>query len=640
MCGAAGVTGEISGELHFSGVGSTDTRDSTRLRVYNGGSYGNLVVKSGGVIKYLDLSGNTASAAGSYLTMENGSTYEIAKSYGYFPQASWQPNSLLKVSSPGTTVPGFIGGVTYGNLEWNCPLQLNSDLNADVTFNNVTFVSTNGQAFRVTGTSLGNYTMTINGSLELQSGSYLDILGADAPSGSSGKIILKGDLTNQFGGVLITNGNAGTTSKLELQGTINQNILMNGTFSGVRMEFIMNGDSATLLSPVTLPGDNNAAGANLQLVNGKIITTSANYIRLNDNATVSGGSSNSFVSGPMRKLGNDDFIFPVGKGSIYAPIGIYNVPGGGELVNDMFVAEYVRSNPQSTVPYSAAHAVSLDHVSFVEYWTLRQTTGSAFKKVSLTVNTTSFCKDLSRTYVSQWTSLWTNEPTTITNGPITVGLNQTGTIKSNNISGATLIAVNSAFTLATDLPFASNPLPIDLISFDASKLSNTKASVNWELATICSPSAKFEVQRADANKNFSSIGIVNASATDRFYTYPDNDLKKGINYYRLKMIDENGKISYSRTVAIMNGINGLMLTSLIPTVVNNSAMLTIASSGRQQLDLVIVDMQGRVVQKQNHTVVAGNTTIQLTTDRLSAGIYQLIGITSEGKTNIIRFVKQ
>jgi hypothetical protein len=638
MAGAAGVTGEISGELDFSGAGSGGTSDSTRLRVYtNGANNGNLVVKNPGVIKYLALSGNTTSAPGAYLTMENGSTYEIAKNNGFFPQATWQPNSLARATSPGTTVPGFVDGVVYGNLEWNCPAQLNSDLNVDVTFNNVTFLSTNGQAFRVTGSVLGNNTMTINGNLEIQSGCYLDLLGADAPSGSSGKIILKGDLTNQFGGVLITNGTAGTTSQLELNGSTNQNITMNGIFSGVRLEFIMNGDSATLLTPVILPGDNNAAGANLQLVNGKIITTSANWIRLNKNATYSGGSSNSFVSGPMRKLGDNDFVFPIGIGSIYAPIGIINVIN--QLPTDLFIAEYKRANPQSTVPYSSAHDVSLDHVSYVEYWTLRQATGTSFKQVSLAVNITSFCTNLAHTYVSHWTSLWTNEASVITNGPFTTGLNQTGTIKSTTIFQVPSTSTN-AFTLATELPFSDNPLPLKLISFDASKLSSTKASVNWELGAISSPSVKFEVQKADANKNFSSIAVVNGSTTDRFYSYLDNDLKNGINYYRLRMIDENGKISYSRVVAVMNGTNGLLLTSLIPTVVNNSAMLTIASSGRQQLDLMIVDMQGRIVQKQNHSINAGNTTIQLSVDRLSAGVYQLIGISSEGKTNMIRFVKQ
>jgi predicted fused transcriptional regulator/phosphomethylpyrimidine kinase len=106
------------------------------------------------------------------------------------------------------------------------------------------------------------------------------------------------------------------------------------------------------------------------------------------------------------------------------------------------------------------------------------------------------------------------------------------------------------------------------------------------------------------------------------------------------MTDKDGKISYSRTVAVMNDVNGLLLTSLIPTVINNTAMLTVASSGRQMLDIVIVDMNGRIVQKQNYTVTPGNTSIELSMARLAAGVYQLVGFTAEGKTNGIRFIKQ
>jgi hypothetical protein len=106
------------------------------------------------------------------------------------------------------------------------------------------------------------------------------------------------------------------------------------------------------------------------------------------------------------------------------------------------------------------------------------------------------------------------------------------------------------------------------------------------------------------------------------------------------MIDENGKITYSRIVVIINGTDGLLLTSLIPTVVNHSAMLTVTLSKKQKLDLLIVDMQGRVMQKQNYSVADGNTNIQISTASLATGVYHLFGISAEGKTNVIRFIKQ
>jgi hypothetical protein len=483
--------------------------------------------------------------------------------------------------------------------------------------------------------------MTINGSLAIESGALVEVVnGSSAPVASSGKIVLRGDLNIKAGGGLITNGGDLTTSQLEFNGTTNQNITVIGNLSGTKLELIMNGVSATLLTSLTLPGDISATNADLQLVHGMIITTSSDILIVRGNSTVSGGSVTSLVSGPMQKNGNADFTFPVGKGSIYAPIGINNVAG---TITDAFVAEYIRANPQSTSPYGpyidGSSVPQLDHVSIVEYWTLEQIAGPvASKLVSLTVNPESFCLNINQTYVSRWNgSFWTNEHATIINS--TTGYYQTGTIKSANvISGFT--STTKAFTLSTDLPFSSNPLPITLLTFDATRLNNRQALLSWTLAEVSSSYIGFELDGASDGKNFSPVAFINALVTDRTYHYSDNGLEPGINYYRLRMIDEKGSVSISRITAVMNRGDGLILTSLIPTVVHGSAMLTITSSRRQVIDIMISDMQGRRMKQVHYRVPAGNATIQLLLDNLARGTYQLHGLTTEGKTNVIRFIKQ
>src|SRR6185503_15613738 len=83
LTGSNGVTGLINGTLKFEGTGSATGAD--HLSVYESLSgYANLVVSGSGSIIYSPDTDNTASAAGSYLTMQNGSTYEIAKDNGFF----------------------------------------------------------------------------------------------------------------------------------------------------------------------------------------------------------------------------------------------------------------------------------------------------------------------------------------------------------------------------------------------------------------------------------------------------------------------------------------------------------------------------------------------------------------------------
>jgi hypothetical protein len=643
FAGAIGVTGEILGELDFSGVGSGGTADNTRLRVYTDvANNASLAVKSGGLIKYLDLTGNTASAAGAYLTMENGSVYEIAKNGGSFPDATWQPTSLARASNIfGANGPIFNGN-TYGNLEWNCQSQtVAAFLNNNVSFNNVNFITTNGSAFRVkTGASAGNYTMTINGNLDIDNGAFIDVVGSGSPAGSSGKILLKGDLNIHSGGFLTSNGGAGTSNQLELNGSSNQNITVNGFWQGIRFEFIMNGVTATLLTPVTLPGNNNAAAANLQLINGRIITTTAHTLNMIRNSSVSGGSATSFVQGPMKKGGdNASFTFPLGIGSIYTPVTINTT--GVLAASDTVVAEYIRSNPQGAFGNTydpAGNPEVINHISFVEYYRIQKTSG-VFTSGTITLPVTqySFCKVFATTFVSRYdigNSWWTNCGTSARVPGAPIGLYQTGNITSAAIS--TL----GFFTLGTSDIYGVNPLPINLITFDAIKLNTSSSSLTWELAACCSADAKFEIQRAGTNRNFSTIGSVRGSAINTLYTYTDNGLKAGINYYRLKMIDETGTVTYSRTAAIMNGIDGLLLTSLSPTIVTSTTVLSVTSSKEQKIDMLIIDMQGRVVQRQSLLVAAGNSHVSIDAGSLAAGAYQLVGILNGSKTNVLRFVRR
>ena len=119
------VTGEISGELHFSGDGSIAGIGATRLRIYSDGSNNaNLFVKNGGIIRYLPETENTISpvSGGPYLTMESGSSYILERDGGSFPSGvSWHPNSLAKVENLTGFNSASFGGLAYGNLEWNTP---------------------------------------------------------------------------------------------------------------------------------------------------------------------------------------------------------------------------------------------------------------------------------------------------------------------------------------------------------------------------------------------------------------------------------------------------------------------------------------------------------------------------------------
>ncbi|HEY0976762.1 MAG TPA: lamin tail domain-containing protein, partial [Flavobacteriales bacterium] len=91
------------------------------------------------------------------------------------------------------------------------------------------------------------------------------------------------------------------------------------------------------------------AGA-LELVWGRIFMNSS-ILTVRAGGAVTGANDNSFVHGAMRKVGNTDFVFPIGKGNRYRPAHLSTIEGD---LTDGFRAEYFAASPITTfTPYAA-----------------------------------------------------------------------------------------------------------------------------------------------------------------------------------------------------------------------------------------------------------------------------------------------
>jgi hypothetical protein len=350
-----------------------------------------------------------------------------------------------------------------------------------------------------------------------------------------------------------------------------------------------------------------------------------------DNATYTGGSSTSFVEGPMKKIGDDPFDFPIGLGNMYAPIGISG--GTGSSVTDEFTAEYVRANPR-TVHNGNSKDPFFDHISYVEYWKLNSNTIGVTKNVKMFVHPYSFALVFNTTYPTVWNgSIWANLGRT----PAALGVPsppyETGTVTTS------LISSFGDFTLATPDIFAINPLPIKLISFNAIKSNPNTALLKWELAACCSDAAKFEVEKSTDNRTFVSFDKVSGSLTNRFYTLQDTRLGKGITYYRLKMIDEDGTITYSKTVALINDETGLLITSLWPNPVQSNATVSVSVAKAGNINFSICDLSGKIVKQWNASITEGTNNIPVNTEGLASGVYHIIASGNNSKI-VFRFIKQ
>lgn len=101
-------------------------------------------------------------------------------------------------------------------------------------------------------------------------------------------------------------------------------------------------------------------------------------------------------------------------------------------------------------------------------------------------------------------------------------------------------------------------LPVTLARFNGSLLDNA-VSLSWT-TTEEAGSSHFDIERSADAKEFVQLGRVqakgNSSATQQ-YKFLDSKPLVGNNYYRLKMVDADGKFEFSRMISIDNGVNSV-----------------------------------------------------------------------------------
>ncbi len=184
----------------------------------------------------------------------------------------------------------------------------------------------------------------------------------------------------------------------------------------------------------------------------------------------------------------------------------------------------------------------------------------------------------------------------------------------------------------TDLTFlncaALSPLPVTLLNFSATK-KNNDAVLNWQVQNQDANSAYFELEKGFTGSDFIKIGRVEVDiTTGPTATYSFNDANfaltksNGIVFYRLKMVDKDGKYTYSlirslKLTAKAFGVN------LYPNPAKGFTNVTIELENNSQLNLSISDGAGRVVHNMQFTGLKGLNQKRIDLSKLAGGSYMM-----------------
>ncbi|RYY49231.1 MAG: T9SS type A sorting domain-containing protein [Chitinophagaceae bacterium] len=187
-----------------------------------------------------------------------------------------------------------------------------------------------------------------------------------------------------------------------------------------------------------------------------------------------------------------------------------------------------------------------------------------------------------------------------TSAGITAGNTQTvATTVNSNINYTSFTATFTGFSLFF-IGSENVVLPLDLVQFNG--IRNAGASIlKWETANEIN-TRNFVVERSRDGSSYQALGTVNAVGTGNAnYSYNDVVKFAGSMYYRLKMVDIDGRFTYSPVVILKDVLENKV--NVYPNPLEGIFTIDIGSRNLINTQVNIVDAKGVSVKKVRLTAI-------------------------------------
>jgi len=180
-------------------------------------------------------------------------------------------------------------------------------------------------------------------------------------------------------------------------------------------------------------------------------------------------------------------------------------------------------------------------------------------------------------------------------------------------------------------------LPLVLINFTIQK-ENSGVKLLWQTATEQNTS-QFIIEHSTNGESFSSLGIITTtgnSSSIKNYFFTDAQPLTGTNFYRLKMVDRDGKFTYSNIIAVI--IDGKNISfQIFPNPARNILFVQV-NGENENATIQIIDATGKKLKEQKVTL-NGNTSLSFDIKNLPKGMYNLL-LLKKNKTEFLKFIKE
>ncbi len=168
-------------------------------------------------------------------------------------------------------------------------------------------------------------------------------------------------------------------------------------------------------------------------------------------------------------------------------------------------------------------------------------------------------------------------------------------------------------------------LPVELLDFQCVGTKNT-VNLTWNVAAQLNTEG-YQIERStDGGQTFERIGFVKAKMTTgktMAYAFTDEKPVVGTNYYRLRMLDTDGKFDFSpiRT-AILRGPD-LDKFAIYPNPASRSVTVDFVTNRKGRVEIELVDVTGKIILKTQTASDIGTNLFPVNVSKIAEGTYFL-----------------
>lgn len=222
----------------------------------------------------------------------------------------------------------------------------------------------------------------------------------------------------------------------------------------------------------------------------------------------------------------------------------------------------------------------------------------------------------------------------VNTGNASVGLagNNTGSFVSvSDLSPAPIVSAITEVNTVNDKPAtgqsflwqANGIVPLSFLSFTAKK-ENTRVVLEW-ICSNTSPNTYFEVLHSTDGIHFTAIGKVNSTAGEKSSYHFTHNETLGNSFYRIRTIDENGRIVFSPVRKITEN-NFLKITCSNPFT--NTLLFSFRQASGQYL-IKVYAVNGILVHSQQLNITSQQQDVSVPLSNPKPGTY-IITVTPSG----------